>query len=258
MKRIPQLSILALLAITLVACTAVQAAPATVTPPPGQAEDASCLPAHDTPRTITVVGVGKVSLVPEVAHINVGAEVRADTVSAAKGEVDRQIEAIHAVLVKMGIEAKDIQVNHYSIHLEREPMPMVVRDAPTGPAQEGYRVSNMLRVTVRDVERASALLDAVVEAGANQVYGVDFTVSDPDAWQSEAREKAIADANARAAELAGLTGVELGKVLSVSEVIGGMMAPSLLMGRSIGGGGGGFAPGELEMSTQVQVTFALQ
>ena len=131
-----------------------------------------------------------------------------------------------------------------------------MREGPAGPAQEGYRVSNMLQVTVRDVEQAGDVLDAVVEAGANQAYGVTFTVSDQNKWQSEARKEAVADAKARAGELAALVGLELGEVLSVSEVIGGVMPPMVM--RGIGGGGGGFAPGELEMSTQVQVTFALQ
>jgi uncharacterized protein YggE len=114
----------------------------------------------------------------------------------------------------------------------------------------------MLEVTVRDVEKAGEVLDGVVAAGANQVYGVSLTVSDDQKWLSAAREKAMADARSRAEELAGLAGVELGDVLSVSEVIGGgsMMA---FAERGMGGGGG-IAPGELEMSTHVQVTFTVQ
>jgi uncharacterized protein YggE len=218
------------------------------------------LAAPDASRTITVVGEGKVSLVPDVARINVGAEVRAETVSEAKREVDRQIEAITAALSDLGVGAKDIQTNHYSIHYEREPsMPMRVTSGNMeGPDQEGYRVSNMLRVTVRNVEQAGQVLDAVVEAGANQVYGVSFTVSDEAEWQGQAREKAMADANARARELAELAGIELGEILSVSEVIGGTWSgPARVVMESGMGGGGGFAPGELEMGTRVQVTFAL-
>ena len=261
MKRIPQLLALALLALSLIACAPVaRASVAEVTraTPREQSEAAPPLSAQDTPRTITVVGEGKVSLVPDVARIHVGAEAWADTVSEAKGEVDRQIDGITAALAEAGITAKDIQTNHYSIHYEREPVPMT-KEGPAGVGQEGYRVSNMLRVTVRDVERAGDVLDAAVEAGANQLYGVSFTVSDQGGWQSQAREKAMADAEARASELAGLAGVELGEVLAVSEVMGGMwtQAMPVAMGTGIGGGGG-MAPGELEMGTQIQVTFALR
>jgi uncharacterized protein YggE len=245
MKRFKELLIVASLAVLLIAGITV-----VITP---RAAPASA--AEDPLRTITVVGTGKVSLVPDVAQVNVGAEARADTVSEAKAEVDGQMLAINAALKEMGIDEKDIQTSHYSIHYERDPRaPM-----PEGPiveSQGGYRVSNMLRVTVRNVEKAGDVVDAAVEAGANQVYGVTFTVADESAWQGQAREKAFSDAKARAAELAGLAGVELGAVQSVSEVIGAWPAamaptPETIMS-------GGFAPGELELSTRVQVTFAIQ
>ena len=248
MKRVYSLLAVVVLAASLVACTAVQAAPpATATP----LQD-------EPPRAITVVGMGKVSLVPDIARIHVGAEVRADTVAEAKAEVDRQIAAIMAALSALGVQPKDIQTNQYSIHYQQEPTPMM-GEAAEETRRDGYRVSNMLQVTVRDVERAGAVLDAVVEAGANQVYGVSFTVSDEAEWESQAREKAVADAVVRAGELAELTDLELGEVLSVSEVIGGMWTgPRQIMWESGMGGGGGLAPGELEMGTQVQVVFAVQ
>jgi uncharacterized protein YggE len=112
---------------------------------------------------------------------------------------------------------------------------------------------------VRDVERAGDVLDAAVEAGANQVWGVEFTVSDEEKWQGQARKEAMADADARARELAELAGLKLGEVLEVSEVIGGMGITPMSVVREYGmGGGGGFAPGELEMGTQVQVVFAVR
>jgi uncharacterized protein YggE len=186
MKRIQLLLVLALLAVSLIACMPVRAAPAAQGATVAQAEGEPLAPARDAPRTITVVGAGKVGLVPDVARINVGAEVRADTVSEAKDEVDRQIAAIRTALDELGVEARDIQTSHYSINYDREPIP-VVRDDPAGSDHGGYRVSNMLRVTVRDVERAGEVLDAVVEAGANQVYGATFTVSDEGRWQGPAR-----------------------------------------------------------------------
>jgi uncharacterized protein YggE len=251
-KRIELLSIVALLAASLAACAAVNAA--STTEAQGAPASATGSESSATPRTITVVGTGNVSLVPDVARINVGAEARADTVSEAKAEVDGQMAAIMAALKQMAVDEKDIQTSHYYIHYEeRVPMP-VVQEGPVGESQSGYRVSSMLRVTVRDVEKAGEVLDAVVEAGANQVHGVTFTVSDESKWQGQAREKAMANARARAGELAGLAGVELGELISVSEVIGSVPMTVAMEGR----GGGGIAPGELELGTQVQVTFAIQ
>ncbi len=242
------LFIAAMLSIALVACNTVQAEP----------QAAPTAVSQEMSRYITVVGLGKASLTPDVAQINVGAETSAATVSEAKAEVDRRIEAILAVLREMGVADKDIQTSQYSIYYERETFYAVVEREPGQEAQGAYRVSNMLNVTVRDMAAVGEILDAVVEAGANQMYGVTFTVSDAQKWESEAREKAMTNAQARAGELARLAGVELGEVLSVSEVIGGSPSPVAFAVMERAAGGSGIAPGEMEFSTQIQVTFAIR
>lgn len=237
----------ALLAVALVGCTAVAAGPGAQ--PQGDLDAGG----PTVSRHITVVGIGEVSLVPDVANINLGAEASAETVSEAKAEVDRQIGAVLTALRELGIADKDIQTSSYNIYLEREPVP-VVREGE-GNTQTRYHVSNTLQVTIRDIDIVGEVLDAVVEAGANQVYGVHFTVDDEE-WQSKARAEAVANARARAAELAELSGVELGDVLTVSEVIGASPVPMVAYERAASGGG--MAPGELQLSTQVQITFAIQ
>jgi uncharacterized protein YggE len=248
MRGIKELLVVAALAVLLVADISVGAA----TMIESQGVPPSTLPS--APRTITVVGTGSVSGVPDIAQLNVGAESKADIVSEAKTEVDRQMTAIMMALRGMGIGDGDIQTSHYSIHYERQPVHVVYEGLPGG-VQTGYRVSSMLRVTVHDIEKAGDVLDAAVEAGANQVHGVTFTVSDVRTLQWQAREKAIADAEARATELAGLAGVQLGMVQSMSEVVGSWPMPATVVRDP--GIGGGFAPGELELSTQVQVTYTI-
>jgi uncharacterized protein YggE len=258
-KQVKMFFVLPLLALILAACTAVQAKPAAEQPAVPVVEQVVPVTApSEAQRAITVVGVGRVSLVPDIAKINVGVEERAATVSEAKSTVDQQMEAILAALKELNVADKDVQSSYYSIYYEQEPYQPVAREEGSTSEPRGtYRVSSMIEVTVRDVEKAGDMLNALVMAGANQVYGVNLTVSDDQKWQNEAREKAIADAQARAQEFARLTGVELGQVLSVSEVIGGS-APYVAYAERGMGGGGGIAPGELEMSTQVQVTFAIQ
>jgi uncharacterized protein YggE len=256
-KKLPYLLIMALMAIVIVACQPVKTAAlpniqsAPLTAPLNESPD--------TARTITVVGEGEVNLQPDTAMINVGAEARAETVSTAKAEVETNVAAIIATLREMDIAESDIQTSHYSIHFEREQMPMMpaMPDQPVPEIREGYYVSNMLRITIRDVELAGELLDAVVQAGANQVHGVTYTVSDETTWQSQTRALAMADARSRAEELAELAEVELGEVLAISEIVGGVPASFLRGGYGLGGGGG-IAPGELEFSMQIQVMFAVE
>jgi len=239
---------LGLAAVVLAGCSTANAAPPVAPEPTGQ----------ETVRYITVVGKGEVSLTPDIAQVNVGAEATAETVSEAKAEVDSRMEAILAALKEMGIAEKDIQTSQYSIYYEREPVFGPAREESSSEAGGLYRVSNMLNVTIREIERAGEVVDAAVEAGANRMYGVSFTVSETVEWESEAREKAMADARARAEELAGLAEVTLGEVLSVSEVVG---SGPVVMEKEIMaafGGGGGIVPGELEFGTQIQVSFAIE
>jgi len=237
--------------LALVACTAAQA----VSPANVETQTVAGSPS----RTITVVGSGKVSLTPDIGKITVGAEAVAQTVVEAKTQVDTRIKAIRGALKALGIEGQDIKTSNYSIYYERDSSVFPRYEGDTSAGQGVYHVSNTLEVTVRNIETVGSVLDAVVEAGANQVYGVYFTVSDNARWEGQAREKAIADARSRAEELARLTGVKLGKVVAVSEVIGGAYPVAYDRAAYAGmGGGADIAPGELEMSTQVQVVFEIE
>ena len=252
-KKVKLLFVVVLLTVALVGCTTVRALT-------GDASEVASVPTAQseflTPsRSITVVGVGELSLEPDIATVTIGVQVRASTVSAAKTEVDGRMAAVVSALHEVGIAEKDIRTSQYSVHYEPEPM-RKVSEGSVAENQGSYLVSNMVRVTVRDVDRAGTVLDAAVEAGANQVWGVDLNVSDEDRWQDQAREKAMSDARSRAAELARLAGVELGEVLSISEVVGTSPVPMMVI--QSGRGGGAVEQGELRLAMQIQVTFAVQ
>jgi hypothetical protein len=135
-------------------------------------------------------------------------------------------------------------------------MPMMAPPQPQGV----YRVSNMVEVTVRDIGKAGSVLESAVNAGANNVWNVTFTLDETKGAEAQAREKAVADARARAEELARLNGLRLGSIVSVSTLIGAtpgpMGVPMPMMAAQRGDAG---APpleaGELTWTTQVQVVF---
>ena len=209
------------------------------------------------PGTITVVGEGKVTLQPDIARVNIGVETVKNTVQEASAENRTTVEAVLAVLAEQGIPEEDIQTSGFSIYSERF--------GPEGPLAEGdvrYRVSNNVMVTIRDLENVGTILDATIEAGANNIYGVEFLVDEPGESESEARGIAVEDARTKAAEIAELSGLQLGNVISVSEVIGmggGYYAGNFAQqARAYGGGGGApIAPGQLEMVMQLQIVFAI-
>ena len=239
--------------ISLLACLALLAVAV------GCAPSASSVEAPQSiERSITVVGEGKASVSPDVAQANLGVEVLAPTVKEATEEARERMTAIMAALQEAGVAEKDIQTSNYSIYFDRYPEIRTMVEAEPLEVEGNYRVSNMVRIKIRDLGEIGSVLDGVIEAGANNVYGVNFTVDDPDEVESEARSEAIANAKTRAKELAELNGVNLGEVLQISEVIGG---PFTTVGMSVAkeyaAAASSISPGELEFSVQIQATYAI-
>lgn len=228
------------------------------TPVSAQAVDTDA--EYSPAQTITVIGQGSVRIKPDVARVSIGVETSAETVGEAVAENESNMESILAALKGLGIEEKDIQTMNYSIQLDRYPESLPRTESGSGEPQPVYRVSNMVNVTIRDLDKVGDVLDAVIEAGANNIWGVSFSLDDPKTAQIDARADAIADAQARAEALAELSGVQLGPVMSVSEVLGSgpYPMPVAYAVESAAAGGGSISPGELEVSYQVQVAFFIE
>lgn len=224
---------------------------------PAEAQTTAEKVQYNPAQAITVVGQGSTRIKPDIARISIGVETLAETVKEAVQQNESQMKAILAALKASGIAEKDIQTTNYSIYFERPPEMPLSAESSTGKSKVQYRVSNMVNVTIRDLEKVDDVLDAVIEAGANNIWGVSFSLEDPKVAQEEARSKAIADARERAKALAELSGVTLGPVLSVSEVIGGgaVPVPVAMVERAAVSGGGPISPGELEVTYQVQVSY---
>ncbi|TEU17717.1 MAG: DUF541 domain-containing protein [Anaerolineales bacterium] len=211
------------------------------------------------PRTITVVGEGTVKIKPDIAQANIGVEVIRPTVKAASSRAKESMDAVLQALKQQGVDEKDIQTSGFSVWTERP-------YGPEGPSSDEvlYHVSNQVAVTIRELDTVGTVLDAAIEAGANNIYGVTFSLADPSQAESEAQRKAVDDAQAKAQWLASLNNVKLGDVVSVSEVIGGgggyyaggVREASLAAG--MGGGDGPIAPGELELTLQLQSVYTVQ
>jgi len=205
------------------------------------------------PRTITVVGEGTVRIEPDVAEASIGVEVMGDAVKDASADAEATMNAVIAALRKQGIASKDIQTSSYSIWTERSYGSELRADSPVI-----YRVNNSVTVKIRDLTAVGDVLDAVIEAGANNINGVTFGVADPAPLAAEARRLAAENARTRAEELAALHGVTVGEVVSISEVMGGGVLPNFQRAAAESVAlGGPVAPGELELTAQLQVIYAI-
>ncbi len=166
---------------------------------------------------IAVSGTGRVTVVPDIGVINIGIEVSRPTVAAARSEAARSMDAMRASLRRNGVEDKDIATQFFNIQPQYGSLSSL--DRPGTPAITGYTVNNQLTVKVRQFDNISTVLDGAVAAGgdAARVNGVSFTVDQPERYEAEARDKAVADARGRAEQLAKLAGVQLGAARSVTE-----------------------------------------
>jgi uncharacterized protein YggE len=207
------------------------------------------------PRTITVVGEGKVRVQPDVAQASIGVEVLNSDVKQASADATAVMEKLLEALKAQGVAENDIQTSYFNVWVERPYSP-----EGTPSTDTIYHVSNTVNVTIRDLSKVATTLGAAIEAGANTVNSVNFSVADPSELEIQARQQAIEEAKAKAQELAGLNGVTLGEVVSVSEVM--PVVPFLSTAsyaEGIGGGGvGPISPGEVEVTVQLQVAYAIQ
>ncbi len=178
-------------------------------------------PAAQNPvvRQINVNGTGKVYLVPDVAYVYLGVRSQAEDVATALNENNAQAKKIADTLTERGVAAEDIQTTAFNVYPSPEygPDGQVIRNL--------YVVENTVFVTLRDLQNFGSLLDAIVRAGANNINGISFDVADRTAAEAQARQLAVEDAKAKAAELAKLTGVELGDLITVGVYSSGGPVP---------------------------------
>jgi uncharacterized protein YggE len=191
-----------------------QSAPSTSSEPSAATHSlASASSANSSePQGLSVSGEGRASAAPDVAVLGLGVSAKASTVGAANSQAQQAMTALLDSLEANGVQEKDIQTTSLSIQPEYD-----YRN--NEQVLTGYRVSHMLQVKVRDIDRVGEVIDDAVQAGGDllQVQSISFTIDDTTALSSQARQKAMADAQAKAEELASLAGVTLGDPTYITE-----------------------------------------
>ena len=188
-------------------------------------------------NTISSSGHGEALAVPDIATFNFSVVSDKPTVAAAQTDATQKANATTKYLTDVGVDKKDIQTSDYSIYPQYDYVQGACTNGycPGGKqVLRGYQVRQSTTVKVRDTAKAGELLAGVGTKGATEVSGLQFTFDNPDAVQTDARNKAIADAKSKAETLAKQLGVSLVRVVSFNESQSG--TPRQMMAYGMGGG----------------------
>ncbi len=193
---------------------------------------------------LSVVGEGKVDVVPDTAEVSAGIVVQdAKTVQDAEQKINEVNNKIIAAAIALGIPKENIKTSSYSINPNYGFGPPGVSATPTT-----YTGNATVTIKVKDANKVSGVITAATSAGANQVYNAGFSVDDPAKFREQARDKAIENAKQQAQKLASQLGIRLGKIVNIVESNTGSPIP--FMEKSLAAPlGGGSAP-NIEPGTQ--------
>jgi uncharacterized protein YggE len=167
--------------------------------------------AETLPPAISVSGEASVSVPPDLAKIDAGVITQAKTAREASEANNAAMGKVLLALKGAGIDEKDFQTARLSLY------PQYSTGNPGPNVVVGYQVSNRVTVKLRDVTRVASVIDTLVAAGANNIGGINFMVSQASKLLDDARAQAIADARRKAEIYAKAAGVELGAPLGISE-----------------------------------------
>jgi uncharacterized protein len=170
-------------------------------------------PGGDTePRQVTVVGVGEVQGTPDTLTINAAMEITAPDAAAALNQTSELQRTVIDALVESGVDRKDINTSQVSVQPQY--------GGGMGNVVTGYRASNTIDIKIRQLDAASQAFGIIASTGGNatRINNVTLAIEDDSQLVREARARAFNDAKSRAEQYALLAELDLGKVISISEV----------------------------------------
>lgn len=207
-------------------------------------------------RTIVVSGSGQASGRPDNAIVTLGVQTDAETAAQALAQNNQQMQSVIQTVQQAGVAPDDIQTQAVQL------VPRQSTEQPPAPSGQGgqtsivgYTATNNVQVRVRALDQLGQLLDSVVRAGANQVQGIGFVISDPSRLREQAQQAAWQDAREQAARLASLAGASLGQVLSITQT-GSPPIPYPAVAAAANAAVP-IAPGTQEVQVTIQVTWEL-
>jgi uncharacterized protein YggE len=208
---------------------------------------------------------------PDEASLTVGTQAKAPTAKAAVAASKTRTEKLLAAIRAAGIRDRDIQTQGLQLSqdysYDRQP------NGSGQPRLIGYIASNSVVIKTRDVGSLTTLLDSLTDAGADTVYGPNFSISDPAPLRREARVRAMARGAAEATEYARNNGYSKVRLLSVEEGVSYRGSDIVVTGGRIAApmapppppppaperdGGGIVAPGQIETAVSLNLLYRME
>ena len=220
--------------------------------------------AQDTPvvadnmfraTTLNISAAGETKLAPDMATISLGVQTDAPTAQAAIAANARKMSGVMAALKKAGLADKEIQTANLSLN------PQYVYEKNQPPRLTGYKASNQVIVTIHDLTRLGRIVDATVNAGADNVGGISFGIDDPSQAEDAARIEAVGKLKAKADLYARAAGYRVVRLVTMSE--GGGYTPSpppmpmMAVARQESAVDTQVSPGEMTVRINVSATYEL-
>ena len=201
--------------------------------------------------SVDVTGEGIVRVVPDQVTINVRVENNGKNAKELKQLNDRTVNDVLATIKRMGIDDKDVRTEY--IRLDK--------NYDYNTKTYSFAANQAISIKVKDLSKYEPLMNALLESGINRIDGISFSSSNQDALESQARKKAVENAQIKAKEYAAVLNQSIGKAISISEFSQQSgpqpMYKVMAMESDMGGGQQTIAPGEIEIRMRVNVSFVL-
>jgi len=214
-------------------------------------------------RLLSVTGEVTKTVSPDQAEITISVETTNKSAKVSQTENAEIAEKVRAALLKVGINEEDIKTTGYYLNEQYE------WDQITQKSKiVGYQTTNTILVTVKDLDATGSVIDAAVDAGANNVSGVRFTLSRQmqDSLRTEALKEAGQNAREKATSIAEGLGISISQVYSASEN-SGYSYPTYYKSLDYATAGVGaedsraptpITPGDVEFSASIYVQFEIR
>lgn len=203
------------------------------------------------PNTIDVTGEGIVRVVPDEVTINIRVENTGENTKTLKEQNDATISEVLKFLKSMKIEDKDVKTEYMNL----------AKNYDYNSKTYTFAANQSLSVKLRDLKKYEAVMKGLIDTGINRIDGVEFSSSNSEALKSQARKKAIENAQMKAKEYVSVLNQTVGKAVSISEFQNSVgpqpMYKMAMMDSSVGGGEQTISLGEMEIRTSVNVSFLL-